>query len=112
MRATRHSSFALLAVVALLATGLPVGASSVPGPSLDSLRPGLGACGALMEVALPEGGVVCTHGSDPPPAGADIKTSVPPAPGRSNGLILPDTPNQQATAAAAASPSVRCYGDG
>jgi hypothetical protein len=110
----------VLVVLAGLAT--PV-AGLGPSGAAERLRPGLGVCGVLREIALTSGQVACTHGADPPPDGVDISVpfdpdnpgarGVPEDTGKIRaGLIFPDPPTGNSTAQAAAPGSVRCYTDG
>jgi hypothetical protein len=58
--------------VALLAVTAAAGSSLGGGPDpRQALQAGQGACGHLFEIVLPAGGVMCTHGADPPPKGVD-----------------------------------------
>ncbi|MEW6476069.1 MAG: Calx-beta domain-containing protein [Actinomycetota bacterium] len=83
--------------------GPPAGASRVIGNPFGG--PGE-RCGALIELALPGGRWTCTHGPDPHPNGADLRSGK-----ARTGLLLPDPPSAQRTAPAG-HPYARCFGDG
>jgi ribosomal protein L24E len=69
-------------------------------------------CGDLSVIRLRGGRALCTHGPDPAPPGIDVSVPQPlVAPGRAQGLLLPDPPGD-APVQAAASPGIACYGDG
>ena len=101
--------------VVLLAVTQAAGSAGLGGPDPnEALRPGRGACGHLFEMVLPAGGVMCTHGADPPPKGVDYRQPFDPAKPRRVGLILPEPQAAGAGTPASASGALRarCYGDG
>jgi hypothetical protein len=109
-----RTALPIVATIVLVAvTGSPGSGLARPEPG-RAFRPGRGACGHLFEIALPSGGVVCSHGADPPPKGVDPSQPFDPAKPRRAGLILPEPnpPGGGAAAAATGPPRARCYGDG
>ena len=116
-RGVTARALAMLAATAALLAGTVspgggAGPARLPGAVNDApvVKAGLGLCGTLIEIALPNGKVACTHGPDPAPVGG-------PPPGRARGLLLPDdTPEGASTslaqAGAATPPAVACYGNG
>jgi len=102
-----------LTVVLLGVTGSAGSGLGGPDPK-EALRPGRGACGHLFEMVLPSGGIMCTHGADPPPKGVDPSQPFDPAKPRRVGLILPEPAAAGGGTPASASGAVRarCYGDG
>ncbi len=100
-------------VVVVAVTGSPGSGLARPEPG-QAFRPGQGACGHLFEIVLPSGGVVCSHGADPPPKGVDPSQPFDPAKPRRAGLIVPEpeAPGRGTAAEATGPPRARCYGDG
>jgi hypothetical protein len=92
-----------LGVDLVVPAGPPVGASSLIGNPFGG--PGE-RCGALTELQIPGGKWTCTHGPDPHPRGADLRSGKARA-----GLLFPD-PNSAQRTAAAGNPYARCFGDG
>jgi hypothetical protein len=119
-RPTSHPYVGMtLALIILVGLAAPV-AGVGPSGTADQIRPGLGVCGVLREIALTTGQVACTHGADPAPEGVDISVPFDPEAPRGVedtgkvrvGLIFPDPPTGRGTAQAAAPGGVRCYTDG
>lgn len=103
------------ATAACVAAGVLVGGllgvSLAAGPGVAGTLPG-GVCGSLHQVGLPGGGMMCTHGADPAPAGVDFRVPRPLVGGaHPQGLLLPDPPGN-APSTAKAAPGIACYGDG
>ena len=108
------AAFPLAVAVACFGLGLdwlrpsgPAGAGALIG---HAFGPPGGRCGALAELHLPGGGWACSHGADPPPRGVDIHHRFESGQAHT-GLLLPDYPVDQRTAAAP-NPNAHCFGDG
>ena len=83
--------------------------ADTPAPSLEEM---VALCGSFRIIPLPDGRVLCTHGSDPAPDGVDFRVPQPLSPpGRAEGLIFHDPPGD-APSKAAATPGIGCFGDG